>query len=549
MMTIQGTQTALIILHSTFTKSILVFSAYKEFGMRFHLATLVALFAAMPAAAQPSFKFFEPVQPARAIQVVAHRGMQMLAPENSINAVLACAADYVEWAKIDVRLTKDGRHVVIHDDDLDRCTDGKGKVVDFSLEDLKKLDAGSWFAPRFKGARLLSLPELLTAAKGKVNLCLDCKRIDPELLAKEILATGMEMQVVVYDNQAAVLAKVRAVSGNKIPTIIKFRPKTMTFDAFVKDVDPAAVEIDADDVTAELCKAFHVKGIKVQAKVLGEKWDKPAVWAKMFDAKVDWLQTDDPVGVRFADVRRRIPKFPVKISYHRGANRYAPENTIGAIQKAAALGADYIEIDIRPTKDGKYVLLHDSTLNRTTNGQGALRESTFADLAQLSAGAWYGQPFVDTRVPSLADGLTAMGKQSHAYLDAKDITPADLLEAMRKHDLVERSVIYQSKAYLAKLKMLEPKVRPLPPLGRANQFEQVAAISPYGFDANWSILSQELIEKSHKAGILVFSDALGNEHEKVEEYQKAIGWGIDVIQTDHPMRVLRAIELMAVKSR
>ncbi len=174
--------------------------------------------------------------------------------------------------------------------------------------------------------------------------------------------------------------------------------------------------------------------------------------------------------------------------------------------------------------------------------KGPIRESTFADVGKLSAGAWFGRPFAETRVPPLSDGLTAMGKTSHAYLDAKDITPADLLDAMRKHDLVERSVVYQSRDYLAKLKALEPKVRPLPPLRRANQFEQVAAIAPYGFDTDWSILSAELIAKAHKAGIKVFSDAMGA-NEKVEQYQKAIGWGIDVIQTDHPLRVLRAIEL------
>ena len=96
------------------------------------------------------------------------------------------------------------------------------------------------------------------------------------------------------------------------------------------------------------------------------------------------------------------------------------------------------------------------------------------------------------------------------------------------------------------MKALEPKVRGLPPLRRAAQFEQVAAIDPYGFDTEWTILSPELIEKAHKAGSKVFSDAMGA-NEKVEQYQKAIGWGIDVIQTDHPLRVLRAIELMETK--
>jgi glycerophosphoryl diester phosphodiesterase len=477
---------------------------------------------------------------------MAHRGMHMLAPENSLAAIQACATDFIEWAEIDVRLTKDGRHVIIHDDSVDRCTDGKGIVADLTLEELQKLDAGSWFAPRFKVTRLLSLPELLAAAKGKVNLYLDCKRVDPELLAKEIMSAEMAPQVVVYGTPE-LLIKVSAASERKIAVMSKYRPKTMTVETIAKQVNPAAVEIDADEVTPELCNAFHDIGVKVQAKVLGEKWDNPSVWNKMLDAGVDWLQTDEPAGLRFAEVRRRIPKFPVKISYHRGALRYAPENTIPAIEKAALYGADFIEIDIRPTMDGKYMLLHDGTLDRTTSGKGPIRKATFDDVGKPSAGAWFGRPFADIRVPALSDGLTAMGKKSHAYLDAKDITPEDLLEAMRKHDLVERSVVYQSSQYLQKLKALEPKVRPLPPLRRADQFEQVAAIAPYGFDVNWSILSQELIDKSHKRGIQVFSDSLSPLHETVEQYLKAMGWGIDLIQTNYPLRVLRAIELFPTK--
>ncbi len=227
--------------------------------MRSAFVTCLVLFAASPAEAQPNFQFFEPVRPPRAVQVIAQRGLHTLAPENSLPAILACSSDYIEWAQIDVRLTRDGRHVVIHDDTIDRCTDGKGKVADFTLAELKKLDAGNWFAPRFKGVQLLSLEEVLAAAKGKVNLFLDCKTIDPALLVKEILATEMERQVIVYD-RPEMLARVRAAGDNKVPTMTRFQPRTMNFDPFVKEVAPAAVEMDADEMTAEWCRAFHAKG-------------------------------------------------------------------------------------------------------------------------------------------------------------------------------------------------------------------------------------------------------------------------------------------------
>jgi len=516
-------------------------------ALRLFITAAVVVALRSPAAAQSHFKFVEPVSPPRAVQVMAHRGLQVLAPENSSAAVLACAADFIEWAEVDVGLTKDGRHVILHDATLDRTTDGKGPVADVTLEEFLKLDAGSWFAPRFKGTHPLDLSELLKAARGKVNLYLDCKQINPESLVQEILDSQMESQVIVYD-RPEVLKRVRAAGKNEIATMTKFRPRTMDLEAFVKEIDPAAVEIDADEVSSEICRMFHECGIKVQAKVLGADWDNPATWTKMIEAGVDWLQTDDPVGVRFAEVHRRIEMFPVKIACHRGANRYAPENTIPAIRAAVALGADYVEIDLRTTKEGRVFLMHDRTINRTTGGNGPISEMTADDVTRLDAGAWFGKPFAGTRVPTMEDALTALGDKSAAYLDAKEVAPEVLLAAMRKYDLLERSVVYQSLEYLAKLRALEPAVRTLPPLASAGDFEKVAATKPFGVDARWSALSQELITRCHAAGIQVFSDALGF-NENVDQYRQAIEWGIDVIQTDYPLRVLRAIELAGSSAR
>ena len=329
------------------------------------IAKILILFCSSQASAQLNFRFFQPVEPPRNIQVMVHRGMAMAAPENSAAAIEMCVQDYCEWAEIDLRLTKDGRHVVIHNDTVDATTDGKGRIADLTLDELKKLDAGSWFAQRFSGNRLMTLSEALALAKGRINLYLDCKHIDAKLLVEEVIAAGMERQVIVYDSPE-VLEKVKMVSHGAVPGMTKYRPMTMPFKAFVENVAPAAVEIDADEVTAELCQRFHAAGIKVQVKVLGEKWDNPEVWGPVIDAGIDWIQTDAPAGLLFFNARRRLGTFPVKIAAHRGANRYAPENTLPAIREAARLGVDFAEIDIRTTQDGKYILLHDGTLNRTT---------------------------------------------------------------------------------------------------------------------------------------------------------------------------------------
>jgi glycerophosphoryl diester phosphodiesterase len=507
-------------------------------------ATAAFILLALPSLAysQTTFAFFEPVVPPRSVQVMVHRGMAMAAPENTASAIEMCAQDFCEWVEIDVRLTKDGQHVVMHNDSLEATTNGTGKVAEHSIDDLKKLDAGSWFARRFAGTKVLTLIEALALAKGKINLYLDCKDVEPKLLVKEILAAEMEHQVIVYGSVER-LEQVKAASQGSIAGMTKFRT-TMNFETFVKDVAPAAVEIDADEITAEWCQRFHAAGIKVQAKVLGKTWDNPTVWMKVIDAGTDWLQTDRPVALLFFNARRWLGKFPVMIACHRGAGRYAPENSLAAIREAAQVGSDFVEIDIRTTKDERTVLMHDSSVNRTSDGQGSVRSLLYEDVAKLSVGAWFGKPFQLERVPTFDQGMSEIGNQMGVYLDAKDIAPAELITMIQKYKVADRHVVYQSLAYCKELRKLDRTVRIMPPLKSLDQLDAIAESKPFAVDANWGILSTLMIDECHRRGIKVFSDALGR-NEDVAQYSKAIAAGIDCIQTDHPLRVLRAIELVA----
>lgn len=126
-----------------------------------------ACVGAGPEVGRPSFPFFEPVQPRRAIQVMAHRGAMNQAPENTARALEFSIADAVEWVEVDVRITKDGHHVLFHDGELRGKTDGSGPVRDHTLAEVRALDAGSKFARQFAGARILTLEEGLELARGR----------------------------------------------------------------------------------------------------------------------------------------------------------------------------------------------------------------------------------------------------------------------------------------------------------------------------------------------------------------------------------------------
>lgn len=88
---------------------------------------------------------------------------------------------------------------------------------------------------------------------------------------------------------------------------------------------------------------------------------------------------------------------------HRGASGHAPENTMAAFEKAFEMKADYIEIDVQMTKDGELIAIHDTTVNRTTNGTGSVGDYTLEEIQQLDAGSWFGQEFVGERIPTFEE--------------------------------------------------------------------------------------------------------------------------------------------------
>ncbi|RML84477.1 glycerophosphodiester phosphodiesterase family protein, partial [Pseudomonas savastanoi] len=96
--------------------------------------------------------------------LIAHRGAKAYVPENTLLALEKAAECGAEWVEIDVKLTRDGQPVVIHDDLLDRTTNGRGAVVLHELEAIRKLDAGSWFAPEFAGLQIPTFEEIVACA-------------------------------------------------------------------------------------------------------------------------------------------------------------------------------------------------------------------------------------------------------------------------------------------------------------------------------------------------------------------------------------------------
>lgn len=231
----------------------------------------------------------------------------------------------------------------------------------------------------------------------------------------------------------------------------------------------------------------------------------------------------------------------VGIATHRAANEFAPENTLSAMQCALDLEVDYIEIDVRQTRDGHSLLLHDGNLNRTTNGKGPIREMNAEEVRALSAGAWFDPFFEPEKVPTLEEACQLLSSHNKAnnhqtffYVDCKDINTKFLIDCLVKYNLLEGSVFYVNdpKTQIEQLRTFAPNAKVMPGLGSRNDLERmVNTYHPYALDVNWKELSKELITKAHAMGIKIFSDGFGG-NQTVESYAKAIRDGIDVISTN-----------------
>jgi glycerophosphoryl diester phosphodiesterase len=111
----------------------------------------------------------------RKVIITAHRGASGMAPENTLAAIKKAMELGADWSEVDVHLSKDGEVILLHDESMSRTANRKGKVWEFTLEELKKLDAGSWYSPLYAGEPLPTLREVIRLVKGRMKLNIEIK--------------------------------------------------------------------------------------------------------------------------------------------------------------------------------------------------------------------------------------------------------------------------------------------------------------------------------------------------------------------------------------
>jgi glycerophosphoryl diester phosphodiesterase len=221
--------------------------------------------------------------------VIAHRGSHLIKPENSIAAIeeaINLGADYVE---IDLRTTRDGHLVLIHNETVDHTTNGKGRIGDLNLDQVEKLVL---YAKDGQLYRLPTFKEALKACKNRINIYLDFKDADVAQAYKEIKSAGMEKQILVYINKTEQYKSWRTLAPNMplmsgLPKSIKTKEE-LTFFLYKMPLEAT------DNIPNEaLFDAMRENGLSVFLDV--QMADEDSVkWKAAMDKRVQGVQTDHP---------------------------------------------------------------------------------------------------------------------------------------------------------------------------------------------------------------------------------------------------------------
>jgi glycerophosphoryl diester phosphodiesterase len=245
-----------------------------------------------------------------------------------------------------------------------------------------------------------------------------------------------------------------------------------------------------------------------------------------------------------------IEQFPRPIILaHRGDKLHAPENTLPAFEQAIQKGADGIELDVKLTADGHVVVIHDSKVERTTDGRGHVASLTLEAIRKLDAGKWFDEKFSGAKIPLLEEAFEVVGKDKLINIELKnysspfDNLAAKVCELVKRHN--NQGQVILSSFYSSNLKAA---AKALPEVSRA----LLAMPGPAGLWArsfgfmfgdyhalhpHTSNTTREQVQRAHRIKRRIHVWTVN----APEEITRMRDWGVDGIITDDPETAVRVL--------
>lgn len=228
--------------------------------------------------------------------VIAHRGDHTFFPDNTLEGYQSAIKLGVDYIETDLRTTKDGGLVIMHNSSVNRMTGAAGEIADLSYDyvrSLKIVDSAhhkTYHIPDFK--------EVLALCKGKVNIYLDFKDANVDTAYKMIKAAGMEKHVVVYANTLDQFKTWRKVAP-KMPVMTSVPDEVKdvaSLKAFLDEYPVSCVDGSIGQYSADMLTLFKTRGVAVWLDVQDND-EGPATWSKALDEQVPGMQTDHPAAL------------------------------------------------------------------------------------------------------------------------------------------------------------------------------------------------------------------------------------------------------------
>ena len=231
------------------------------------------------------------------------------------------------------------------------------------------------------------------------------------------------------------------------------------------------------------------------------------------------------------------------IQAHRGYSAVYPENTLLAFERALEVRVEQIELDVALTRDQHVVVIHDDTLERTTNGQGPVSEHTLEELTQLDAGSWKDSAYQDQRIPTLEEVLDCISGQARLNIEIKvHQHPADWITRLTEKTLklirahrAESWVVLASLDFrpLQLIRASAPELKTMLNNWRdssvSSGLEQAIKHGLYGWAPHHPFVNKARVMRAQQAGLVVEVDS--EAHPRIVEWA---GWGIRGVSADNP---------------
>ena len=224
----------------------------------------------------------------------------------------------------------------------------------------------------------------------------------------------------------------------------------------------------------------------------------------------------------------------IEIVVHRGANALAPENTCASADSALQHGATWVEVDVRPSKDGVLFNLHDETLDRTTNGTGRLADMRASDVARLDAGSWFGPQFAGLHVPTIAEMLDSLQGRAKVFFDVKRGTPIPtLVSLVREKGFADKSFFwFADEQMLREFTRLAPEMKikvNAKDIDRLKYWQSVC--TPSYVEISPELITRRFRRYCHRHGIRVMAAC---QEDDTSQFRLVVKKKADMVNLDRP---------------